>query len=138
MKKSKNLVIYHCNDYSKEKFLFSLCEKILKQKDKLVILCSEENINLLDKQMWTFASEKFIPHGCKYDDTYKDLQSVYITDDQLDNPSGSDNILCYDNYCATLFNHYTKVISFNEDKPLANQNIDIIRYEYKNNSWSNI
>jgi DNA polymerase IIIc chi subunit len=78
-------IIYQNNEYDPLKLLCGLCEKIYHQKTSYIILTENEEIMInIDSKLWTFSTEKFIPHGMKNDEKYKELQPIYITDDLID------------------------------------------------------
>ena len=49
---------------------------------------SESRVKALDKELWEFDAEKFLPHGTRADDAPQ-CQPIYLTA-LSDNPNGAD------------------------------------------------
>lgn len=87
-----NVKIYEVN-YNKLDFLLpKFLEKLYLSKDKLVILLSSlDYIRELDKLLWKYSSNNFLPHGT-FEDNFPELQPIYLTL-KLENPNSADNLL---------------------------------------------
>jgi len=60
-----------------------LIEKILRSGKRIGVLCdSEDSMNFLDKSLWTFSSDTFLPHGTK-NDPEPEIQPVFLTTDTI-------------------------------------------------------
>jgi DNA polymerase-3 subunit chi len=46
-----------------ERVLPSICEKVLAQGERLVVVADAALLARLDEQLWTFGRESFLPHG---------------------------------------------------------------------------
>lgn len=85
---SLTVQFYHLTTTPLERALPKLMEKALQTGMRAVIVGEEAQIETLDKVLWTYASNAFLPHG-----TYKDLQPerqpVYLST-QIENPNGAE------------------------------------------------
>ena len=55
---------YHLTARPLEQVLPSICEKLLAGRERLLIVVGERQVELLDRQLWTYAPDSFLPHGC--------------------------------------------------------------------------
>ena len=102
--------------------ILSICfltKRLYKLGKSVVIVDTTSNINKIDKLLWTFEQNSFLPH------------KLYSPKDELDTPI---MLLCEKNLNNLLvFNKYNSIIN-NFEKPLlgTNENIDI--YEFVEDS----
>ncbi len=54
---------YHLERSPLEKVLPSICEKVLGAGGKLLIVADQEQLAGLDRQLWDYAPDSFLPHG---------------------------------------------------------------------------
>ncbi|MDB5667553.1 MAG: polymerase subunit chi [Alphaproteobacteria bacterium] len=54
---------YHLTAKPLEQVLPSICEKLLGSGERLLIVAGENRVEALDRQLWTFAPDSFLPHG---------------------------------------------------------------------------
>jgi DNA polymerase-3 subunit chi len=54
---------YHLALSPLERVLPSICEKLLGNGEKLLIVGGEDQISRLDDQLWTYSADSFLPHG---------------------------------------------------------------------------
>ena len=54
---------YHLASVPLERALPSICEKLLAQGERLLIVAAPEQLDRLDSELWTFAADSFLPHG---------------------------------------------------------------------------
>jgi DNA polymerase-3 subunit chi len=54
---------YHLSATPLERVLPSLCEKVLDQGERLLVVADEALLARLDEQLWSYAKEAFLPHG---------------------------------------------------------------------------
>ena len=54
---------YHLTQSPLERVLPSICEKLLANGERLLIVGGEYQVRRLDEQLWTYASDSFLPHG---------------------------------------------------------------------------
>ena len=54
---------YHLTDKPLEQVLPSICEKLLAGGERLLVVTGEGQVESLDRLLWTYAPESFLPHG---------------------------------------------------------------------------
>jgi DNA polymerase III subunit chi len=54
---------YHLGASPLERVLPSICEKVLAQGGRLLVVAEEEMLPRLDEQLWAYARDSFLPHG---------------------------------------------------------------------------
>jgi DNA polymerase-3 subunit chi len=55
---------YHLASSPLERVLPRICERLLGEGQKLLVVAEEESLlRQLDEQLWTYASDSFLPHG---------------------------------------------------------------------------
>ena len=54
---------YHLAAAPLERVLPSICEKLLASGQRLLVVTDEGSIPVLDKQLWSYSPESFLPHG---------------------------------------------------------------------------
>jgi DNA polymerase-3 subunit chi len=74
-----DISFYHLTKTPLEKALPALLEKMLASgKRGLVLVETEERLRLLDNLLWTYSSNKFLPHGTEKDGK-AERQPVFLT-----------------------------------------------------------
>ncbi|HXZ16880.1 MAG TPA: DNA polymerase III subunit chi, partial [Roseiarcus sp.] len=80
---------YHLTRRRLDRALPTLLEKSLSRGWRVVVQAeSETRVKALDKALWEFDAEKFLPHGTKADYAPQS-QPIYLTAEG-DNPNGAD------------------------------------------------
>ena len=88
----REISFYHLTALPIQKAAPKLIEKIYYSKQKLVVICpNEELVKTLDDGLWAYSTKHFIPHGT-CEDEHKDRQPVYISY-KLENPSQAEIIM---------------------------------------------
>ena len=54
---------YHLTAKPLEQVLPSICEKLLAGGERLLIVAGERQAESIDRQLWTYAPDSFLPHG---------------------------------------------------------------------------
>jgi DNA polymerase III subunit chi len=54
---------YHLTQSPLERVLPTICEKLLGSGERVLVVAEEEALARLDEQLWTFATDSFLPHG---------------------------------------------------------------------------
>ena len=54
---------YHLTAKPLEQVLPSICEKLLAGGERLLVVAGERQAESLDRLLWTYAPESFLPHG---------------------------------------------------------------------------
>ena len=79
---------YHLTRMSLEDVLPRLLEKVVAQGKRAVLRCGdEERLEALNRALWTYTNESFLPHGSRADG-HADEQPVYLTTGD-ENPNGA-------------------------------------------------
>jgi len=79
---------YHLTRSRVEEALPRLLEKVLAAGHRVVVRTADgEQLELLNRALWTYRRDSFLPHGSRADG-FADRQPVYLTTG-LDNPNGA-------------------------------------------------
>ena len=54
---------YHLTDTPLERVLPSICQSLLSGGERMLVVAEEGLLDRLDDQLWTYASDSFLPHG---------------------------------------------------------------------------
>jgi DNA polymerase-3 subunit chi len=54
---------YHLTQSPLERVLPSICEKLLADGERLLVVAAADQLARLDEQLWTYAPDSFLPHG---------------------------------------------------------------------------
>ena len=54
---------YHLSATPLERALPVICEKLLSAGERLLVVAAPEQIERLDRQLWDYAPDSFLPHG---------------------------------------------------------------------------
>ena len=63
-----------------ERVLPRICERIVSEAGKLLIVAEPDLIDSLDVQLWTYAADSFLPHG-RSDGTAPENQPILLSPD---------------------------------------------------------
>jgi len=55
---------YHLTTRPLERVLPSIAERVLARGDRLLIVAGESRLPALDKLLWTYRADSFLPHAC--------------------------------------------------------------------------
>ena len=78
----KKLTIYQVNELLYSVTIPKIITKILINKKRILLFCYNKNeMEYIDKLLWTFSQLSFIPHATENDQFNIDLQEVFITTD---------------------------------------------------------
>ena len=92
---------YHLQKQTLEQVLPKLLEKAYETGKKIVIkVGTEERVEFLNAQLWTFSDEAFIPHGSKKDGN-ADRQPIWLTAGD-DVPNQAEMLFLVDDAAASL------------------------------------
>jgi DNA polymerase-3 subunit chi len=79
---------YHLTRMSLEEALPRLLEKVVAQGKRAVLRCAdEERLEALNRALWTYTNDSFLPHGSRADG-HADEQPIYLTTGD-ENPNGA-------------------------------------------------
>lgn len=99
---------YHLTKKPLEKALPELLEKTLERNWRAVVMASsEERVEDLTRQLWTFRPDSFIPHGNAKDGNAED-QPVWLTCDD-ERPNGAEVLFLTDGAASSRIQEYSLV-----------------------------
>lgn len=102
------LLFYHLTRRRLEQVLPELLEKTLQRGWKAVVKGgSEERIQQLNGDLWTYGRASFLPHGLKADG-FPDRQPVYLTTED-ERPNNADVLFLVDGADAENVSAYARV-----------------------------
>jgi DNA polymerase-3 subunit chi len=86
---------YHLTRTPLEPALGRLLERVLASGQRAVVVASSpERVEALNRALWTFGRDSFLPHGSR-DDGFAEEQPVFLTDD-ADFPNGATVLVLVD------------------------------------------
>ncbi|MDB2414469.1 DNA polymerase III subunit chi [Rickettsiales bacterium] len=94
---------YHLTKSPVEKALPKLLEKVIQNDQRaLVISANAQNTAALNKQLWTYTTKFFLPHGSK-EDIFPQEQPIYLTNaNDNEHPNGASILVILDNVSPDL------------------------------------
>ncbi len=93
----------------KNKIIFELVERLYYEGEKVLIYCkSEERASELDRFLWTYKQESFIPHRIFHYEEAEAPEIIAIVTEEI-NPIGADSIIV-DEKCRLDFSQQFKKI----------------------------
>jgi DNA polymerase III subunit chi len=86
---------YHLTRTALEPALGRLLERVLASGQRAVVAASSaERVEALNRALWTFGRDSFLPHGSR-DDGFAEDQPVFLTERE-DNPNGATVLVLVD------------------------------------------
>jgi DNA polymerase-3 subunit chi len=102
------LLFYHLTRRRLEQVLPELLEKTLQRGWRAVVKGgSQERIEALNGELWTYGRNSFLPHGIKADG-FPDKQPIYLTVED-ERPNAADVLFLVDGADAADVSPYTRV-----------------------------
>lgn len=103
------VLFYHIERQPLEKVLPSLLEKTLERGWRAVVqLGSEERMEALDLELWTYRDDSFLAHGTAKDAAAEN-QPIYLTTGE-EVPNGAGVRFMVDGAVGTRFQGYTRIV----------------------------
>lgn len=91
-----------------------------------------ERVEIVDKTLWTFSTNSFIPHGSKKLG-FIDKQPIYLTN-EYENPNNSEILIIVDSFDYSKFNkNFKKIMMVFEDASQL-EHIQVIYQDLKNSN----
>ena len=119
------LNFYHVMSGNLVPSVVKLLEKVYDSGKKSVFFSPiEERIKIVDKTLWTFSKNAFIPHGDK-SLGFSELQSVYLTS-EIENPNQANVLVLTDDF------DYKSWIKNSENRNSENKNSENRNSENQN------
>ena len=87
---------YHLTASPVERVLPRLCERLLEQGQRLLVVAGRDLIDRLDEQLWSESATSFLPHG-QADDPRAEQQPILLADD-IEPSNGARNIALADGH----------------------------------------
>jgi DNA polymerase-3 subunit chi len=101
---------YHLTSTPLERALPKLLEKAQQGGFRSVLLMeSEDKVEWINNILWTYDPNSFLPHGSAKDGN-ADIQPIYITSNDNDNPNHSDLLVVTDGKEHQISTIYRRVI----------------------------
>ena len=109
------LNFYHVMSGNLVPSVAKLLEKVYDSEKKSVFFSPlEDRVKIVDKTLWTFSKNAFIPHGDK-SLGFSELQSVYLTS-EIENPNKATVLVMTDDFDYKSWNqNFERVICIFED-----------------------
>jgi DNA polymerase III subunit chi len=85
---------YHLAASPVERVLPRICEKLLEEGQRLLVVAEEPVLRQLDEQLWTYAPASFLPHG-RSDKAAPDEQPILLSA-EIEPLNGATNIALAD------------------------------------------
>ncbi|MBO6055661.1 MAG: DNA polymerase III subunit chi [Alphaproteobacteria bacterium] len=113
------LNFYHVMSGNLVPSVAKLLEKVYDSGKKSVFFSPlEDRVKIVDKTLWTFSKNAFIPHGDK-SLGFSELQSVYLTS-EIENPNKATVLVMTDDFDYKSWNqNFERVICIFEDDDSA-------------------
>jgi len=110
---------YHLTRSTLEQALPRLLEKALGQGMRAVVrVAGEERLDLLDRALWTYGRDSFLPHGTARDG-FAEKQPIWLTTG-LDTPNGASLLVLVDGASAEGMEAFERAIEiFDGHDPAA-------------------
>ena len=103
------VLFYHLERQPLEKVLPSLLEKTLERGWRAVVqLGSQERMEALDIELWTYRDDSFLAHGTARD-AAPEHQPIYLTTGE-DVPNGAGVRFMVDGAVGSRFSGYTRIV----------------------------
>ncbi|MBO7641577.1 MAG: DNA polymerase III subunit chi [Alphaproteobacteria bacterium] len=143
------LNFYHVMSGSLVPSVAKLLEKVYDSGKKSVFFSPlEDRVKIVDKTLWTFSKNAFIPHGDK-SLGFSELQSVYLTS-EIENPNKATVLVMTDDFDYKSWNqNFERVICIFEDddsaeiaqsmfSDLKNQGENVKYWKQSRNGWEKL
>ncbi len=143
------LNFYHVSDENLVPVIIKLLEKIYNNGKHCIFYSPiEDRVKLVDKTLWTFSKDSFIPHGDK-SLGFLEKQPIYFTN-EINNPNSSENIIMVDSFDYLAWHtEFEKIIFVFEDKEqeenanilfndLKNKKVNVNYWRQSNKGWEKV
>lgn len=106
---AEEISFYHLTTTDLGHALPRLLEKVLEAGLRAVVRCgSEERVEALVRQLWSYKKDSFLPHGSSADG-YPERQPIYLTA-EAEAPNGAQVLLVVDGAAAFDLARFSRVI----------------------------
>jgi DNA polymerase-3 subunit chi len=113
------IAFYHLTRGTLEQVLPRLLEKVLESGRRAVVRCpGPERVEALDRALWTWAPDSFLPHGTAADG-FSDRQPIYLTDG-TERPNGAEVLVLVEDAAEDGLETFERVlVPFDGGDPAA-------------------
>jgi len=129
---------YHLQQKNIEQALPEILEKALEHDYKIVIKVSDkEEVENIDKFIWTYKKDSFIPHGYKKNGTEKE-QPIWITTKD-ENPNSANMLVLVNSTSSTEIDNFDlccKIFDGNQSEIVETSRLQWKEYKEKNYNLS--
>lgn len=120
--------LYHLTKTPLEKALPPLLLKVLENGNRAVLLVRNEHKLLeLDNLLWTFSTNKLVPHGMK-DDGFEDEQPIYLSLSE-ENPNNANVVVVTDGRKPSHMNKFSRCLDIFDGN--NEEELDMARERWK-------
>ena len=100
---------YHLSSSPLEKALPNLLEKLIASDKRAVMFFADETHMLeVDKSLWSFSTNRVIPHGNEQED-YKEKQPLYLTTKE-ENPNKAEILIVVDGSTPAYASQFERLL----------------------------
>ncbi|MDR2781733.1 MAG: DNA polymerase III subunit chi [Holosporaceae bacterium] len=123
---------YHVSQGNLVPSSLRLLEKIYSSGQRCVFFSpDEERVKIIDKALWTFSTNAFIPHG-DMNFGFSDRQPIYFTN-RIENPNNANVLMMIDTIDYKEHHNFKRIIIVFEEKQQA-ENANALYNDLKKNN----
>jgi DNA polymerase III subunit chi len=102
--------LYHLTRSTLEDALPRLLEKAYAAGHRVLVRGTDpERLELLNRALWTYAKESFLPHGTRADG-HPELQPIFLTTSEEENPNGARLLVLADGASAPDLDRFDRCL----------------------------
>ena len=121
------------------KSIVPLLLKILDEKKKVLIFSTNKSeIEEIDKSLWSYGKNKFIPHITIFDKNFDVARQPILLTDQEHNSNGADYLVFLSEPSKKFLENFNRSFYFFSKKNLTNEIIPTNFYKKENGKWIKI
>jgi len=118
------------------KSIAPLLLKILDEKKKVLIFSANKNeIEEIDKSLWSYGKNKFIPHITIFDKNFDLARQPILLTDQEHNSNDADYLVFLSEPSKKFLENFNRSFYFFSKKNLINEIIPTNFYKKENGKW---
>ncbi|GHU21595.1 hypothetical protein FACS189472_14320 [Alphaproteobacteria bacterium] len=124
--RNTEFVIYSTDTEKFQSVIIGLLEKVYSSEKKCIFFSPmEDRLKVIDKALWTFSTNAFIPHGDKKLG-FCDKQPIYFTS-VCENPNAATVLMMVDSFDYSSWNdNFEKIILVMNSSDKNNSQLDVI------------
>ena len=128
-----NVSLYHLTATPLEKTLPKLMERVVESgKNAVLVAASIDRVEELNRLLWTYSSNTFLPHGTKKDG-FPEEQKIWLTD-EWDNPNQASILVLTDGMESNEVDNFERCLDIfdgNDEVALEKAQLRIEKYVQK-------